>query len=371
MGFNGSLVKTRAKDAGYTILRLSEELGVSRQTVNEWISGEMTPRGSHLMRLCSILNLRPESFFTEPAKSLISVPLHRTIGNNKVTDTIRDASQEMAKEYLNFFRQAPVVDLVPVIRIEKRSEENAKIIAEKLRSLSKVATDKPMGYENAFHLLSELGIYTIFRAFPDSLIKSTYAFYSKIAGHRVVFVNIDTSTIDLIFYLLHETVHAVRDEVPEQINLQNEEKFCDMVTNHIQFPDKYVDETAMMIKGLPEKIIVNNLKILCKVNHHSMYGIYKQLDERGLLPENAKKIKYGADVNLKKQFPTLREILFGSDNVQDFLDRMYELSPRFMSFIEKQIPDCSVRKLGEWLGLDTSMDAQLVMEEMLRRKAKR
>ncbi|NLL14269.1 MAG: ImmA/IrrE family metallo-endopeptidase [Fibrobacter sp.] len=370
MGFNGSLIKTRAKETGYTLIQLSEELGVSRQAVNEWISG-VTPRGSHLMKLCAVLNLKPEKFFTEPVQSLISVPLHRTIGNKKVTNTMRDASLEMAKEYLNLFRQTPVADLVQVIRIENRSEENAKIIADKLRSLSKVADGKPTDYKNAFHLLSELGIYTIFREFPDNLIKNTYAFYSKIADHRVVFVNIDTSIIDLIFYLLHETVHAVRDEVPDQISLQDEENFCDMVTNHIQFPDKYVEDVSLMIKGLPVNFIVNKLKDICLMNHHSLYGIHKQLDERGLLPECAKKINFGADVNLRKQFPTLRKVLFGSGNVQDFLENMYALSPEFMKVIEKHIPDCSVRKLGEWLGLDTSMDAQAVMEEMLRRKAKR
>ena len=82
MGFNGSLIKTRAKETGYTLIQLSEELGVSRQAVNEWISG-VTPRGSHLMKLCAVLNLKPEKFFTEPVQSLISVPLHRTIGNKK------------------------------------------------------------------------------------------------------------------------------------------------------------------------------------------------------------------------------------------------------------------------------------------------
>jgi lambda repressor-like predicted transcriptional regulator len=29
MGFNGSLIKTRAKETGYTLIQLSEELGVS------------------------------------------------------------------------------------------------------------------------------------------------------------------------------------------------------------------------------------------------------------------------------------------------------------------------------------------------------
>lgn len=368
MNFNGSLIKTKAKDAGYTILWLSKELGVSRQTVNGWISG-VTPRGSHLMRLCSILNMKPENFFTEPAENLISVPLHRTICKKAVSDIMRETSLEMTKEYLNLFKQAPTVDIIPVIRIQQRSQENASIIAKKLRLISKVVDDKPMDYESAFRLLSKLKIHTVFRAFPDVLSKDSYAFYSRIAGHRVVFVNIDTSIIDLIFFLLHETVHAVRDEEPDQIEIQDEELFCDMVTNLTQFPDNYVEDVVLMIKDLQPDMVVKKLKEISKRNHHALYGICKQLEKKGILPDDLQKL-YGASIKLGKEFPTLRTILFGSDNVQDFLDRMYALSPEFMKLIEQQIPECSVRKLGEWLGLDNSMDAQTVMEEMLRRKAK-
>ena len=50
---------------------------------------------------------------------------------------------------------------------------------------------------------------------------------------------------------------------------------------------------------------------------------------------------------------------------------LYDLSPNFMKLVEAQMPDCSVRKFGEWLGLDTSMDAQAVMDEISRRKAQR
>jgi transcriptional regulator with XRE-family HTH domain len=369
MSFNGSLIKTKAKEAGYTLLRLAQELGVSRQTVNGWISG-VTPRGSALMRLCSILNMKPGNFFAEPAESLISVPLHRTIRKKPVSDAMRETSLEMAKEYLNLFRQAPTVDMTTVVRVQQRSEENAAFIAKKLRVLSKVVDDKPMDYESAFQLLTELGVYTVFRAFPANLSKDTYAFYSRIAGHRVVFVNIDTSVIDLIFFLLHETVHAVRDEVPDQINIQDEEDFCDLVTQRAQFPARYVEDVALMIQDLQPGMIVNRLKEISRRNHHAVYGICKQLEEKGVLSIDLQNL-YGASVNLSKEFPTLRSILLGSDNVQDFLDRVYTLSPKFMELIEQQIPECSVRKFGEWLGLDTSMDAQAVMDEMLRRKAKR
>ena len=75
---------------------------------------------------------------------------------------MRDASLEMAKEYLNL-SDKPAADLVQVIRIVNRSEENAKIIADKLRSLSKVADGKPTDYKNAFHLCRNLALHNFQR----------------------------------------------------------------------------------------------------------------------------------------------------------------------------------------------------------------
>jgi hypothetical protein len=116
-------------------------------------------------------------------------------------------------------------------------------------------------------------------------------------------------------------------------------------------------------------MIENRLKEISRRNHHSLYGIYKKLKKNELFPAKLKNIG-GVSTNLSKKFQTIREVLFKSDNVNDFLDSIYNFSPKFMKLIEQQIPDCSVRKFGECLGLDTSLDAQAVIDEILRRKEK-
>lgn len=366
MSFNGSIIKNKAKEVGYTLVRLSQELGVSRQTINGWTSGAV-PRGSHLVKLCSILNMKPGDFFAEPTENLLTVPLHRTIRKKPVSTAMREASKELAKQYLNLFRQAPTVAVLPVVRVKQRNAENAAIIADKLRELSGIADDKPMDYESAFRLLSKLGIYTVFRAFPEDLKKNSYAFYSRIAGHRVVFVNIDTSPLDLIFYLLHETVHAIRDEEPGAIDVEEEEKLCDLVAELTQFPDYYVNMVARYITESSDPgIIINRMKEVSRENKHSLFGIYYRLKNKGMMPDGVK--VGGAATNLKTAVPVLRKILFSHEAPRYYVDALYDLSPNFMSLIEKQVPDCSVRKFAEWLGLDTTMDAETVLDEIVHRK---
>jgi hypothetical protein len=258
--------------------------------------------------------------------------------------------------------------MLPVLRIQKRNLENARKTADWLRRKSGVDEGKPMDYGSAFRLLAKLGINTVFRAFPGDLQKNSYAFYSRIAGQRVVFVNINTNVLDLIFQILHETVHAVRDEEPDAIAIEDEENFCNQVAELTQFPDFYVNIAARYISEIKDHaIIINRMKEISKAGQHSLFGIYYRLKHIDKAPAGLN--VGGAATNLTKGFPTLRDILFFKNDPRNFVDMLSELSPNFFSLISNLVPECSIRKFGEWLGLDTSMDSQAVMDEIVRRKA--
>jgi transcriptional regulator with XRE-family HTH domain len=365
--FNGEIIRIKAKEAGLNLLQLAGRLGVSRQTVNSWIGGQ-SPRGGHLVKLCSLLNVRPDNFFNEQAENPVSVPLHRTIRGKGVTPDMRKVSQELAEQYLNLFRQTPPGTVLPVVRFQKRTAETVTLIADQLRRLSGVQADKPMDYNCAFQLLAKAGIYTVFRSFPDELRRNSYAFYSKIAGNRVVFVNIDTNVLDLIFQLLHETVHAVRDEESGNKDSDEEEALCDDVAESTQFPDYYVNMVALAIRGLDSAgVLINRLKAFSQENAHSLWGISYRLQHKGIL-QDAVNVA-GAATNLNKNFPTIRQILYKKDDSRHFIDSLFKFSPNFMNLIAAQVPHCSTRKLGEWLGLESSLDASAVMEEIARIKA--
>ena len=132
-----------------------------------------------------------------------------------------------------------------------------------------------------------------------------------------------------------------------------------------QFPDYYVTMVAQSIKGVAKDgVVINNLKAFSKENAHSLWGIYYRLKHEGLFPKGLN--VGGAATNLTKNFPTLREVLFSDDDPRHYVDMLYALSPNFMNLVAEQIPDCSLRKFGEWLGIDSSMNAKEIMEEILR-----
>jgi transcriptional regulator with XRE-family HTH domain len=360
MSWDGAKLRTLTQERGLTLIKLADLLNVSRQTVNDWIKGQV-PKGSHLIKLSTTLDINPGYFFPNEVSEQISVPMHRKRGVAKVTPTMEQDSKQMAKEYENLFRFAPSPGLVPILRINKRDEKSAIEMASQLRRLANIEADKPMDYKHCFNLLSNLKIIIIFCYFPNSV--KGYAFYCKIYNHRVVFVDNDTNVLDLIFPLLHETIHAIRDENGIVSYDKEEEDFCDSVASDVQFPNEYVQLVYKTIYGRPKSHQINLLKDFSVENGHSIFGIAEQLKK--LYPSFDLDVA-GANANLKKEFPIVGDILFEDEDPKCYIQNLKNLTPLFFDIVSNQISNVTTRKIGEWLCLESSLDAKEVLDEWRR-----
>lgn len=361
MPWSGANLKALAKEKGITLKKLSELLEVSRQTVTAWTKGKV-PKGDHLIELSRILEINPGYFFYEDETlKTISVPMHRKRGVAKVTEKTEQDSYQLAKQYEKLFMEAPDPGLVQVLRVKRRDDRNARALALKLRGLSGIESHMPMEYKHTFRLMSLLNIVTIFRNFPSSV--KGYAFYCRIDKHRVVFINNNTNILDLIFPLLHETIHAIRDEERDVIDDPVEEDFCDLVAGYIQFPSEYVQMVANTIINRRIGTQINLLKEFAENNGHSLFGIVQELKKiNPTLDLNVG----GADTNLKKSFPTIGNILFDVEDVREYIDWLKTLSPLFVEILKDQTENATPRKVAEWLGLESTLDGKQVVAELKR-----
>jgi transcriptional regulator with XRE-family HTH domain len=356
--WEGARIKSLAKERGVSLIKMAEHLGVSRQSVNDWINGHI-PKGTHLISLSRELDVSPKYFFSDRISKNLSVPLHRKRGVAKVTEDMRSEAVNLAKQYEKLFKWAPQPGLIRTLRVDMTEDKNIISLAEKLRDLSGIQSNKPMDYTHTFNLLNSLNIVTVFRSFPKSI--KGYAFYSKIHGHRVVFVNNDTNVLDLIFPLLHESIHAVGDDELDDYD-EAREHFCDSVANYTQFPKEYVTSVYNTLKGRRKSIQINLLKDFSSTNHHSIFGIVEQLKQTDLSIDF--KDVGGANTNLKKEFPTIGRILFKEKDVCDYVQNLKTLSPLFVDIVSKQIDNVTTSKVGEWLGFETGLDAKQVIKEL-------
>lgn len=164
--------------------------------------------------------------------------------------------------------------------------------------------------------------------------------------------------------MIHESVHAVRDEIGTEGDYdEKEEAFCDLVAGFIQFPRSYVELVCDTINGLSEAQQVNTLKHFAAKHGRSLYGIVKAI--KLIKPDFELRVG-GADVNLRKQFPTIGTIISAGDDVRRFLATMHVLSENFLNLVATQIESISNRKLAEVLNIDGELDAEEVRTELLR-----
>lgn len=359
MAWIGERIKDLLENKSMTQETLAQEVGVSRQALSKWIKGQ-TPTGSHLVRLCGFLGVPADYFFTaEPGR--IAVPAHRTRGNAKNNEVMQDEALELARSYELFFRQAPEPGLVPSLR-SARTEEDAQRAAVELRGMAGATDDRPLSPEQIFRLYERLKISLIPVPFPPKV--KSYAFYVRINGHRVVFLNRDSNRLDMTFALVHDAVHAARDEESASGRMEDldEEAFCDRVANLVQFPDRHVDEVGMLLRGMPSGRKINTLKRLCLREDHAMYGVAKRLEERSA--RFSLKVA-GADANLHKSVETVDEAFLVGNDARTYMENLRRMSPVFMRLLVESAHNLGLRMLGELLHLDW-LDAKELKKELTR-----
>lgn len=359
MKWNGQNIRELSKNKKISLQSLADSIGISRQTVNAWINGQV-PKGDHLLHLCQILEEKPDSFFIDNKEDYIKVPVHRTRRGAKINSAMQNDAILLSKQYANIFRNYKGSNIVPVIREQERSIENSIKIANKIRNLSGIPQEKPIDYIHTFWLAEELGINLIFRHFPSTV--KGYAFYTRIYDHRVVFVNKDTNIIDTIFPLLHEFIHAIRDDNElGSVYEDGEEELCDSIANFIQFPHSYVKMVYETIRGLRIPLQVNTLKGYARSNAHSLHGIVKAIK---LLDPSFNLSVGGADSNLRKQKSTIGDILFSDVSLRDYVENLSYFSGYFYNVLIQQIDFISDRKLAEMLEIESVLDAKEIKAEI-------
>lgn len=360
MRWEGSIIKESAAAQGLSLVQLAARIGVSRQAVNDWIRGQV-PKGLYLITLCDILSLDPDDLFVKDIDNSIQIPVYRTKRKQRLTSDQQEKMKHLAERYKKLFKLNSIARIQPTVAISELNQENAKIIAGKMRKLADVQDDTPIDYKHIFDLLKRLDIFVIFCDFPVSKL---YAFFTRIYNYRVVFIDTKTNVLDLIFPLIHETVHSIfRDK--KLVVYDQEEDFCDMVASYAQFPETYIQEIYKRIHPVEPGVQINILKEYSQTNHHAICGVIKRIQET--YPDF--KLGYaGADNNLRKKSPLISNILHTSDNVRQFIHSYRKLSPLFIDIVLGQVENLSPRILGELFSLENYLDMVSLKDELIQRR---
>jgi len=369
MKWIGSKLKELVKKAHITQEQLAASIGVSRITVISWMKDQV-PKGTELMKLCTELNVAPETFFEDDVQ--FSRPRNRMKAHAKATKDFENQTDDFVKEFSSFFSEDMSDPLQLTVNYHKKTDPLT--IACKLRELTGLTDSSPIKLKKVFDLASKLGIFIVPVIFPEWLDRKTSALYTFFYDcNKVIFVKNTANGIDLVYFLLHEICHAI-------INGKNdidsaEEEFCEATARATQFPERYVSDVFNQIKGRLKNtgIVIKTLKEISINNHHSLYGIAKALDKQfdTRLASNPNINICGADANLRKTTPTLKDLLISdaSDNgsVKLFINKFYSFTPLYFEKVILSVyKDVSDRKLCELLGLSDITNVEELRIELER-----
>ncbi len=355
MQWQGDRLRARVEERELTQEAFSAAVGVSRQAYSAWVRGQ-TPKGLHLLRICRALGVPAESFFVDDA---IRVPAHRTRRAAKATPERSNLAHDLAVEYASLLANVTP----PMIQAIRREDGAPALLARELRVRAGISdAHKPLDYHDVFRLLDELGICAIFRTFPAEL--KDYAFYTRIKGHRVIFVNRSTSLLDLNFAVLHECVHAIRDsdetQVPTETKAKEEEIFCDQVAGLAQMPDEYAESVYQLLQKGTRGARVNLLKQFAREKHHAIFGLLKRMEAlHGAVDIDV----HGADANVRASVPSLGDCL-ATDSPQQAIESLTSLCPYLMRAVRASLDTITASKLADALELDGPLDARELREIM-------
>jgi transcriptional regulator with XRE-family HTH domain len=362
MKWNGTKIKELLEERDLSVSGLANTIAVTRQTVHNWLKGSL-PKGQDLLKLCTFFQVSADAFFVEQELP-ITLIAHRTHRRSATTPAKVESSRKLASEYLTFFKKARPLGIVPSLLDNSSDKTYMREIANSIRKMSGIEANKTMSYSAAFTLLNKLGIFSIFRDFPPTL--ESYAFFCIIENNRVVFIDSKTHVLDLIFQVLHETIHAIRTDKATENPSEEEELFCDNVACFAQFPESYIKKIVVDLKGKNAAETIRILKSYAVKNGHSMHGITRAIEAYTgtALPKGTN--IYPVEINLRESSPSIGEILFENNEPGIFWERLQLFSPHFTNEVKNQIKSISNRKLARLLGLSTGMDAQLVLGELLK-----
>ncbi|MFN2268408.1 MAG: helix-turn-helix domain-containing protein [Desulfonatronovibrio sp.] len=367
MRWQGQNIKTLAKERGLTLQSVADQVGVSRQALNAWAKGQV-PKGGHLLRLCKTFGVSSESFFASEENLRVTVPMHRARKTAKLNDLMQAEAKDLALSYELFFREASDPGLVQSLRIYKKSESEIQKASLSLRKLAGVENNAPVDFHHVFSLVKNLGINLVFSNFHEKI--KAYAFYTKINNHRVVFVNFETKVIDVIFAILHESIHSIRDESnvydASYTYDKEEEVFCDFVASHAQLTDDYFSFVADSLKGLAGNAQLSQLAKFANKYNHSMHAIKVRIEK--FIPDFKLKI-YPVESKLRNNSPTVRERFFNAEDAREYIECWRNVSPVFIGHLIEQSDKLSPRRIGELLSMDSELDAFDIKNELCRIKS--
>jgi transcriptional regulator with XRE-family HTH domain len=235
-------LKKALTQKGWTQRDLAEAVGVSAQSVTNWLKGEDFPRPDKLLRLAATLKLRLEELIQNPdAIADKPVVAFRRRAATKTTTAHIEKAQAMGALL------RPLVSYLPPLRALRTELLNPSTAYPELQRAVAQTRDKlGLGQQAVLQYSALLGEFAANDAFIVPVLwgekkQHQNALHILLPAQRVTFIylNLDTYIEDFKFWMAHELAHVY---TPALAGSEGGEDFADAYAGALLFPQALAEQ---------------------------------------------------------------------------------------------------------------------------------
>lgn len=248
---HGPALKEALAQKGWTQKQLADAVGVSAQSVTNWLQGDDFPRPDKLLKLATALKLRLDDLIEKPAEERAVVAFRRRAAT-KTTD------RHIAKAHGMAALLRPLVEYLPPLRALRTELPRPSTAYEDLqRTIAQVRDKLGIGqravlkYETLIHEFAANDAFIVPVLWGEKQ-RHENALHILLPAQRVTFIylNLDTHIEDFKFWMAHELAHVY---TPALAGTDEGEDFADAFAGALLFPQAVAERAYREAIAAPRK----------------------------------------------------------------------------------------------------------------------
>ena len=313
---NISKIEENTERLGLTQSKLANILGVSRETVSQWIKGEKSPRPDKLLKLSMALGLNfNEIVLPRPSENEPIVALRKK-GSHKITDQYLEEARDTGRVLSTLVPYLPFDQFVRPQTLIRPQQEYSYIqsITAKTREQIGKTSNEPIEFQDLIDFFNKLNavIIPVLWGNKDKHENALHIYLPE-SMTTWIYLNLDCHAHDFKFWMAHELGHVLAPELREDEGEDFADAFAAALLvpqeiASIEYPHlrrvKQISHRLNHIKSVAEKLCVSPLTVYLEVNKYAEQSHLPKIDL-----EDHQEI-YKANTNFNKAFKTISEFLF-------------------------------------------------------------
>jgi len=231
---NQTTLQSALKKQGWTQSRLADEVGVSAQSVTNWLKGEGFPRPATLLKLATLLRLSFDQL-VETDDSSRPVVAFRKKGNTKTTDHHITKATEIGMLLKPLVPYLPEMQALRTLITSPSTEYNKlQLAVSQARERLGLGDQAVLRYEQLIGEFENCGAILV-PALWGAKGNHENAMHIRLPTEDVtfIFVNLDTRLEDFKFWMVHELAHVY---TPDLAGTLEGEDYADAFAGSLLFP---------------------------------------------------------------------------------------------------------------------------------------